>query len=159
MSSLTGNLISDSYQGLFKTVDNGPISSTLTNVTDGNGNATVLSLSTVSASISGDVTIDGYLHATSSYAITSSYIATASIAVSASNANYLDGLDSTAFVLLSGSNVMTGSIDLNGSLSFTEGTFVLPSSTAPIPVVGSAYFSGSALYIYDGNNYLSVTLN
>lgn len=161
MAALTGNLISNSYAGLLKTVDNGAISSTLKNITDGDGNATVLSLSTVSASISGDVTINGNLHATSSYAVTASYIATASLAISASNANYLDGLDSTAFTLKSGSNIMTGSISLNGKLSFTEGTFVLPTAPAPIPVVGSAYFESTSgiLYIYNGTTYLSTTLS
>jgi hypothetical protein len=169
MASLTGNLISDSYQGLLKTSDNGPISSTLKNITDGNGNSTALFVSTLGTAISGSFTvtgsmiISGTLAATSSNATSASYAVTSSLAVSASNANFLDGLDSTAFVVVSGSNVMTGSINLDGTLSFTSysSMFVLPTTPAPIPVVGSAYFepTSGSLYIYNGSTYLSVALS
>lgn len=164
MAALTGNLISDSYSGLLKTTDNGAITSVTKSITDGLGNATALSLSTTSASIAGNLTINGTLNATASSATTASYALTAttsSFATTASNANFLDGLDSTAFVVASGSNVMTGSITLAGRLSFNagQGTFVLPSQSSPSPVVGSAYFSGSVLYIYNGTTYLSVALS
>ncbi len=164
MSSLTGNLISSTYQSLLKISTNNTASANLNTITDGAGNNTVLSLSTVSASFAGDVVITGALDATSSNAISSSYAfsaTSASLATSASNANLLDGLDSTAFALVSGSNVMTGSITLAGRLSFNagQGTFVLPSQSSPSPVVGSAYFSGSTLYIYNGTSYLSVALS
>lgn len=67
------------------------------------------------------------------------------------------GLDLTGSIALQG----TGSITLAGTLAFNagEGNFVLPSQTPPIPVVGSAYFSGNTLYIYDGTNWLSTTLS
>lgn len=164
MAALTGNLISDSYSGLLKTTDNGAITSVTKSITDGLGNATALSLSTTSASIAGNLTINGTLNATASSATTASYALTAttsSFATTASNANFLDGLDSTAFVVVSGSNGMTGSITLAGKLSFTAGlgNFVFPSQTPPVPVVGSAYFSGSVLYIYNGTTYLSVALS
>lgn len=164
MSSLTGNLISSTYQSLLKISTNNTASANLNTITDGAGNNTVLSLSTVSASFAGSVVVTGALSATSSNAISSSYAlnaTSASFATSASNANLLDGLDSTAFALLSGSNVMTGSITLAGRLSFNagQGTFVLPSQSSPSPVVGSAYFSGSTLYIYNGTSYLSVALS
>ena len=164
MASLTGNLISDSYSGLLKTVDNGTITSVTKSITDGLGNATALSLSATSASFTGNLTVNGVLNATASSATTASYAltaTTASFATTASNANFLDGLDSTAFVVASGSNVMTGSIILAGRLSFNagQGTFVLPSQSSPSPVVGSAYFSGSVLYIYNGTTYLSVALS
>ena len=164
MAALTGNLISDSYSGLLKTADNGAITSVTKSITDGLGNATALSLSTTSASIAGDLTINGTLHATASSATTASYAlttTTASFAISASNANLLDGLDSTAFVVASGSNVMTGSIVLAGKLSFNagQGNFVFPSQTPPVPVVGSAYFNGSALYIYNGSSWLTASLS
>lgn len=167
MSGLTGNLISSTYPSLLKTADNAPLSASLVNLTDGLGNPSVLSLSTVSASIAGDLTVAGTVFATASHAQTASYVATASSAVSASNANLLDGLDSTNFIQTTGSNnfsgslTATGSITLAGSLKFNagQGTFVLPSQTSPSPVVGSAYFSGSTLYIYDGTSYLSVVLS
>ena len=160
MSSLTGNLISSTYQSLLKITTNNTASANLNNITDGAGNATVLSLSTATASIAGNLVVTGTLNATASNALTASYIATASSAVSASNANFLDGLDSTAFVLLSGSNVMTGSVVLSGKLSFNagQGNFVFPSQPAPIPVAGTAYFSGSSLYVYNGTSYISVAL-
>jgi hypothetical protein len=187
MASLTGNLISDSYSGLLKTTDNGTITSVTKSITDGLGNATALSLSTTSASIAGNLTINGTLNATASSATTASYALTtttasfaisassavsssfaisadnavsSSFAVTASNANFLDGLDSTAFAVLSGSNVITGSITLSGRLSFNavNGNFVFPSQPALTPATGSAYFSGSSLYIYNGVSYLSVAL-
>jgi hypothetical protein len=164
MASLTGNLISSTYQSILKITTNNTASANLNNITDGTGNATALSLSTTSASIAGELTVTGTLNATASSATTASYAVTAttaSFATTASNANFLDGLDSTAFTLLSGSNIMTGSITLAGRLSFNagQGTFVLPSQSSPSPVVGSAYFSGSTLYIYNGTSYLSVALS
>jgi len=161
MPSLTGNSISSTYQSLLKITTNNTASANLNNITDGVGNATALSLSSATASIAGNLVVTGALNATASNALTASYIATASSAVSASNANFLDGLDSTAFVLLSGSNVMTGSVVLSGRLSFNagQGNFVLPSQTPPSPAVGSAYFSGSALYVYNGTSWLSTTLS
>ena len=60
-----------------------------------------------------------------------------------------------------GSVNLSGSLQMNGNLTFMPGTsaFVFPSQPAPIPTVGSAYFSGSALYIYNGTSYLSVALS
>ena len=166
MSSLTGNLISSTYQSILKISTNNTASASPNNVTDGVGNATGLFVSTAGAAVSGSFTVtgsmivSGTLAATSSNATSASYAVTSSLAISASNANFLDGLDSTAFVLLSGSNVMTGSIVLSGKLSFNagQGNFVFPAQPAPIPVTGSAYFSGSSLYIYNGTSYLSVPL-
>ena len=166
MASLNGNLISSTYPSLLKIGTNNTASVNLNNVTDGLGNVTGLYVSTAGTSISGSFTVtgsmivSGTLTATSSNATSASYAVTSSLAVSASNANFLDGLDSTAFVLLSGSNVMTGSITLSGKLSFNagQGNFVFPSQQAPVPVVGTAYYSGSALYIYNGTSYLSVAL-
>ena len=166
MASLTGNLISSTYQSILKIGTNNTASAALNNVTDGAGNATSLFVSTTGTAINGSFTVtgsmivSGTLAATSSNATSASYAVSSSLAISASNANFLDGLDSTAFVLLSGSNVMTGSIALSGRLSFNagQGTFVLPSQSSPSPVVGSAYFNGSTLYIYNGTSYLSVAL-
>ena len=158
MSSLTGNLISSTYQSLLKIVTNNTASANLNNITDGAGNATALSLSSATASINGNLVVTGTLNATATNAITASYVATAANAVSASNANLLDGLDSTAFMVKSGSNVVTGSIVLNGQLSFDngDGALVLPANTAPIPVVGSTYYNGSTLYVYNGSGYTEI---
>lgn len=161
MSSLTGNLISSTYQSLLKVATNNTASTNLSNITDGVGNATVLSLSTTTGSIAGDLIVTGVIHGTVTTALTASYVATASSAVSASNANYLDGLNSTAFVVNSGSNSMTGSITLDGQLSFDagNGTLVLPTIPAPIPVLGSIYTDGTALFVYDGSNYRTINFS
>jgi hypothetical protein len=164
MSSLTGNLISSTYQSILKIGTNNTASANLNNVTDGVGNATGLFVSTAETAVSGSftvtgsMTVSGTLAATSSNAISASYAVSSSLAVSASNANFLDGLDSTAFVLKSGSNVMTGSIILDGQLSFNngQGTLVLPANTAPIPTVGSTYYNGSTLYVYNGSQYIQI---
>jgi hypothetical protein len=44
MAALTGNSVASSYQGLLKTSDNAAIDGTLKNMTDGDGNATPLSM-------------------------------------------------------------------------------------------------------------------
>jgi hypothetical protein len=208
MASLTGNLISSTYQSVLKIGTNNTASANLNNVTDGAGNVTGLYVSTATTAVSGtfavlgSMTVSGVLAATSSNAISASFAATAqtasyilnavsssyaqtasyiqnaqtasyvlnavsssyavtsSFAITASNANLLDGLDSSAFALLSGSNAITGSINLNGRLSFNaqQGNFVFPSTPAQSPITGSAYFSGSALYIYNGAIYLTASL-
>jgi hypothetical protein len=162
MASLTGNLISDSYSGLLKTTDNGTITSVTKSITDGLGNATALSLSTTSASIAGNLTINGTLNATASSATTASYAlttTTASFAISASNANLLDGLDSTVFAT-TGSNTFTGTQVVSGSLRlFESASFTLPTSQPATAVAGTAFFSGSFLYIYNGSVYKSASFN
>ena len=238
MSSLTGNLISDSYQGLLKTADKGPISSTLKNITDGNGNDTALTLSSNQVVVTGSITSVGVGNDNQTYLIpegivieslvNSAYIYADKYGIElGSGSNYMDitvdgnnfsdGYPGTLIVvgdnsdnpvpvitfqnhdnwtdgrvsittpliaesgsIVTGSLTVTetiagrglditgsiavqatGSINLNGVLSFTEGAFVLPTTPAPIPVVGSAYFepiSGS-LYIYNGSTYLSVALS
>ena len=238
MSSLTGNLISDSYQGLLKTADNGPISSTLKNITDGNGNDTALTLSSDQAVVTGSITSVGVGNDNQTYLIpegivieslvNNAYIYADKYGIElGSGSNYMDitvdgnnfgdgypgtlivvgdnsdnpvpvitfqnhdnwtdgrvsittpliaesgsivtgsltvtetiagsGLDITGSIAIQG----TGSIVLSGQLSFDNGngSFILPSTPAPIPVVGSAYFNGSTLYIYNGADYLSVALS
>ena len=69
--------------------------------------------------------------------------------------------DSILMPVMSGSVLVTDAVGLSGKLSFNagQGNFVLPSQTPPVPVTGSAYFSGSALYIYNGTSWLSTTLS
>ena len=59
MSALTGNAISDSYNGLLKSTDNAAIGATEKNITDGDGNASTLSLGTASASFTGTLDLSG----------------------------------------------------------------------------------------------------
>jgi hypothetical protein len=56
-TALTGLEIKDTYDGLVKTTDNGPLSGTLKKLTDGLGNDSSLSLSTTAASFSGTLAV------------------------------------------------------------------------------------------------------
>lgn len=232
MSSLTGNLISSTYQGLLKTVDNGNITSSLKTITDGSGNITALSLATNLAKFSGSVEITGsqltlgdstseHTTITSANVLVADHLSdvgsfidlhgvelysgsnfiditvngvvfgdnrSGSVVAVSNNAgtpipviglqnhdNWVDGtvsiltplqassgFQSTGSIHVNGTGSvnLSGSLQMNGSMTFAAGTsaFVFPSTPAPIPTVGSAYFSGSALYIYNGTSYLSVTL-
>jgi hypothetical protein len=63
MASLTGQTIASSYDALLKVTDNGPLTSSLKLITDGLGNNSALSLSTVSASITGTLAVSSTLTA------------------------------------------------------------------------------------------------
>lgn len=59
MATLTNTKIKDTYDGLLKTADNDIVGASEKNITDGLGNATVLSIGTASASFSSDVEVNG----------------------------------------------------------------------------------------------------
>lgn len=59
MATLTNTKIKDTYDGLLKTADNDVVGASEKNITDGLGNATVLSIGTASASFSSDVEVNG----------------------------------------------------------------------------------------------------
>ena len=59
MATLTNTKIKDTYDGLLKTADNDVIGASEKNITDGLGNATVLSIGTGSASFSSDIEVNG----------------------------------------------------------------------------------------------------
>ena len=59
MASLTGTKIKNTYDGLLKTNDNEPLDAALITITDGLGNGSALSLSSVAAQISGDLDVTG----------------------------------------------------------------------------------------------------
>jgi hypothetical protein len=63
MASLTGQTIASSFDSLLKVTDNGPITSSLKLITDGLGNNSALSLSTVGASITGTLAVSSTLTA------------------------------------------------------------------------------------------------
>ena len=131
MASLNGNLISSTYQSLLKVNTNTPVSTSLSNVTDGLGNVTGLYVSTATTAVSGtfavlgNMTVSGILAATSSnatsasYALSSSFAISSSFAGSANNANLLDGLDSTVFAT-TGSNQFKSSQSITGSVNITN---------------------------------------
>ena len=59
MASLQGTQINNTYPSLIKTVDNGASGATEKNLTDGEGNASTLSLGTASASFTGTLDLAG----------------------------------------------------------------------------------------------------
>jgi hypothetical protein len=61
MASLTGQTIASTYDALLKISDNGPINSTLKQITDGLGNNSALFLSANAVSISGSIRLTGTL--------------------------------------------------------------------------------------------------
>ena len=73
MASLTGQKIKDTYQSLLKVGDNGQITSVSKSITDGVGNTSGLFLKSDGVTISGSLTVEGIINATSSYAISASY--------------------------------------------------------------------------------------
>jgi hypothetical protein len=48
---------------------------------------------------------------------------------------------------------MTGSLDVSGSLKVKA--FILPTAAPTTPSVGSAYWNGSLLYVWNGSRYMS----
>lgn len=82
--------------------------------------------------------ITGSLFGTSSYALT---------AYSITNTSSLATTGSNIFI---GNQIITGSLIMSAT-----GSFVLPLSQSTSPLSGSAYWSGSFLYIYDGTRYRS----
>ena len=59
MATLTNTKIKDTYDGLLKTTDNDVIGASEKVITDGLGNASVLSIGTGSASFSSDIEVNG----------------------------------------------------------------------------------------------------
>jgi hypothetical protein len=204
MASLTGTLISNSYQGLLKTSGSGAISANLTPMTDGLGNSTALSLSTTAAVVTSSIG-SNYITANSSviqnntgligtyldihgiqlfsgsnfFDITADgnsfgdYQAGTLLAVSnnlgnpavvASFQNYDNWTDGTVTIqaplqLQTGSRI-TGSVSRSGSLKLSaSSSFTLPLTASAAPTKGTAYFDGSALYIYNGTQYVGVSLS
>lgn len=54
---------------------------------------------------------------------------------------------------------ITGSLVSSSVIIPRAGTFVLPLSQSNIPVIGSAYWSGSYLFVYDGVSYKSASFS
>jgi hypothetical protein len=168
MASLNGNLISSTYQSLLKTSTNSPVSTSLDNITDGLGNATGLYVSTTTTAVSGtfavlgSMTVSGVLAATSSNATSASYALSSSFAQTASFVTNAITLNSTASAIfaITGSNTFTGTQIVSGSLRlFESASFTLPTSQPSTAVAGTAFFSGSFLYIYNGTAYKSASLS
>ena len=67
----------------------------------------------------------------------------------------LDNSGSATFV---GTNTITGSLLVTGSLTMSpSSSFILPRRAAASPQTGSAYWSGSFLFVYNGTRYMSAS--
>ena len=102
MATLTGQTIAATYDALLKVTDNGPITSSLKLITDGLGNNTALSLSSVSASITGTLSVTSTIGAsnlsgTNTGDETNATIKTKLGAASASQDGYLTSTDWSTF--------------------------------------------------------------
>ena len=168
MASLNGNLISSTYQSLLKIGTNNTASANLNNVTDGLGNTTGLYVAAAATAVSGtfavlgSMTVSGVLAATSSNATSASYALSSSFAQTASFVTNAITLNSTASAIfaITGSNTFTGTQVVSGSLRlFESASFTLPTSQPSTAVAGTAFFSGSFLYIYNGTAYKSASLS
>lgn len=59
---------------------------------------------------------------------------------------------------VSGSLTITGSLNVTGSLVMAPtSSFVFPLTSSVAPPTGSAYWSGSFLFIYNGTRYMSAS--
>ena len=63
----------------------------------------------------------------------------------------IEEIDNT-FAYFTGSHSITGSLTINPT-----GSFVLPLSASATPLTGSAYWSGSLLFVYNGTRYMSAS--
>jgi hypothetical protein len=102
MATLTGQTIAATYDALLKVTDNGPITSSLKLITDGLGNNTALSLSSVAASITGTLSVTSTIGAsnlsgTNTGDETNATIKTKLGAASASQDGYLTSTDWSTF--------------------------------------------------------------
>jgi len=59
---------------------------------------------------------------------------------------------------VTGNQVITGSLTVSGSLVMSpSSSFILPLSASTTPQKGSAYWSGSFLFVYNGTRYMSAS--
>ena len=176
MSSLNGNLISSTYQSLIKTSDNLAITGSV-QLSDGNGNTIPIRVSTSAVIITGSLNGNASTATSASYATTASYAVSSSNAISSSfaqTASFITTAQTASFVTnaitlnstasaifaITGSNTFTGTQVVSGSLRlFESASFTLPTSQPSTAVAGTAFFSGSFLYIYNGTAYKSASLS
>ena len=129
------------------------------------------------------MTINGTLNATASSATTASYALTTTTASFAQTASFVTTAQTASFVTtaqtasfvtnaitlnstasaifaITGSNTFTGTQVVSGSLRlFESASFTLPTSQPATAVAGTAFFSGSFLYIYNGSTYKSASFS
>ena len=106
-----------------------------------NGNLTVGGLIQCNSDITANNGFSGNLTGTASYALSS---------LNSLTASYTNPLKQTVQI--------TGSLNITGSLIISpSSSFVLPLRAATTPQTGSAYWSGSLLFVYNGTRYMSAS--
>jgi hypothetical protein len=139
--------------------------STLIGFQVGNTNSNLLSIGTNNIIIGTNITlspqrrdsinIGGILFGTGSYSTTtgttfSGSVGNGRIGINVVSPNY--NLD------VSGSGNFTNGLTVTGSLIMNpSGSFILPLTASASPQTGSAYWSGSFLFIYNGTRYMSAS--
>ena len=103
MSTLTGTKPKDTYQGLIKTSDNGPVSGSK-QLSDGDGNLIPISVSTTAVAMTGTVTANG--ESLTSYTHDQSITASASWTI-----NHNMGKNPSVTVVDSANTYVIGEID------------------------------------------------
>jgi hypothetical protein len=146
MSSLTGNLISSTYQSLLKIGTNSSASANLTHITDGFGNNTSAQISTSQFAVSGAITVTGSLTAkkgtVDSYAqVDGEYLVVANLEETAGT-----------YINKSGFEIYSGSSFLDIAVNGTD--FLLDSSDTVIAVSDA---TGSAVIVASFQNQNSWT--
>lgn len=139
MSTLTGNLISNTYQSLLKTANNNPLSASLVDVTDGFGNTSALEISTNEVGVTGSLYVTGTINIQS-----------------AGNGVYAELTDESA-VYTSDDGLIGTYVDMHGIELFSGSNYV------DISVNGNAfglYQTGSVIAVSDntGNPYVLANL-
>jgi hypothetical protein len=133
MATLTGQQIKDTFKGLLKLIDSQSVSGSLKQVTDGEGTATPLSLSTTRVKSTVDVEASGFKTPTGTSAdylmadgsISSgalgdqNYVHNQGGASSSWTVNHNLGKFPSVFVVDSGNNVVVGEIQYTNTNSLT----------------------------------------
>ena len=124
---------------------------------------------TSTTQFTGSVSISGSLNATSSwannatsasYSLSASQAAnatTSSYALSSTSASYASSSTSASYAINATNGFpYTGTANITGSLIINPtSSFVLPLTSSSTPSTGSAYWSGSFLFVYNGTRYMS----
>lgn len=133
MASLTGNLISDSYLGLIKTVDNAALTSVTKSITDGAGNASPLFLSSTLLKVTGSQEITGSLKVTDGNNINQAILTSANITVETVDTMIGSYMDEHGIEFYSGSDYFDITVQGQNFGNYESGSLFAVSDAAGNP--------------------------